>query len=315
MTQARGYQGQLVMDFETAFGQSPEPAAGVKLPVNTAQIKSKQNLIDPATLSGRRDPGAPLKGNIDVTGTVVVPVDEVAIGYWLKAMFGASAVSGSGDPYTHTFKPGNSQPSLVLEQGFGDIGVYELFNGCKVSKFALNLGGDAELTASIDVMGAGETIGDASFAASPLTIPLARYTNFQASIQEGGVSLAAVTNASLNIEFGLEGDGYAIGGNGCRTSIPEGLLKVTGNLKAFFENRALLDKALQGTESSLSLKLTNGQHSLEFLLPEIVFERNSPGLEGSKGILVDLPFRAYCDNNAQDAAIVATLKNGKATAY
>lgn len=312
MAQAKGYKAQFVMDFESVFGQTPGTVNAVKMPVNSAQIKSKQNLIDSTVINGRRDPAAPLKGNIDVTGTVVVPVDEVAIGYWLKAMFGTPSTTGSANPYTHVFKPVDVQPSLVLEQGFSDVGVYELFNGCKVNKFSLNLGGDAELTASIDIMGTRETTGTASFAATPTGITLAGFNNFQASIQEGGANIATVTNAGLNIEFGLAGDGYAIGGNGFRSAIPEGLIKITGNLKAFFEDQSLLNKALQGTESSLLLKLTSGQHSLEFFLPEIVYERNSPGIEGSKGIVIDLPYRAYYADNVQNAAVVATLINSQA---
>ena len=312
MTQAKGYKAQLVADFETVFGQTPGTVNAVKLPIVSSQLKSKQNFIDSSVITGRRDPAEPAKGNIDLTGTVVVPVDEVAIGYWLKAMFGAPATSGSADPYMHVFKTGDTQPSLVLEQGFTDIRVYELFNGCKVNKFSLTLGGDAELTASIDLMGAMETIRSASFAGSPANISLAKYNNFQASIKESGANIATVSNVSLNMEFGLAGDSYAIGGNGCRTGIPEGLLKITGNLKAFFEDQSLLNKAMQGTESSLSLKLTNMQHSLELLLPEIVFERNSPGIEGAKGILIDLPFRAYCNNNPENTAIMVTLVNSQA---
>jgi hypothetical protein len=312
MAQARGFKAQLVAGFESGYGQTPASPTGFKLPVNSAQVKSKQNLVDSATVSGRRDPAEPVRGNIDVSGTVVAPVDEVGIGYWLKAMFGAPVTTGSADPYSHVFKAGDSQPSLVLEQGFPDIGVYELFNGCKVNKFALNLGGDAELVANIDILGAKETVATASFVASPTAINLARFNNYQASIQEGGASIATVTNATLNVEFGLLPEGYTLGG-GYRTSLPEGQMKISGEIKAFFENKALLDKALAGTESSLSLKLTNGAHSLEFLLPEIVYERNAPGIEGSKGILVELPYRAFYGNNAQGGALVVTLKNGQTT--
>ncbi len=311
MAQAKGFKAQLVAAFESAYGQTPASPAGIKLPVNTAQVKSKQNFIEANTITGRRDPSEPLRGNVDVSGAIVVPVDEVAIGYWLKAMFGAPTTTGSADPYTHVFKPGLTQPSLVLEQGFTDIGVYELFNGCKVSKFGLTLGGDAELVANIDVLGAKETVATAAFAATPTSPVFNRFSNYQATIQEGGANIATVTNATVNIEFGLEGDNYAVGNAGCRSELPEGLMKISGNIKAFFDSKTLLDKALNGTESSLSFKLTNGAHSLELLLPEVVYERNSPGIEGSKGILIDLPYRAFFGNNAQNAALVATLKNGQ----
>jgi hypothetical protein len=317
MTQAKGFNAQFIMGVETEFGEMPATAAGVKLPVNSAQIKSKQSFIETDTITGNRSSAAPARGNIDVAGTVVIPVDEEAIGYWLKAMFGNPTTTppATGQTvYTHLFTPGLEQASLVLEQGFPDIGVFELFNGCKINKFALNLGGDAELTASIDVIGASEKIQNASFCAAPVTVNWSRYSNFQASLQEGGAALATVTNASLNVEFGLGGDNYTIGGNGFRTAIPEGIIKVSGEIKAFFENKILLDKAINGAETSLAFKLTNSGNSLEFVLGEVVYERNSPVIEGTKGIVIDLPYRAYYQNSAQGGIITATLVNAK-TAY
>jgi hypothetical protein len=317
MTQAQGFNAQLIMDYESEFGKLPADVAGVKLPVNSSQIKSKQSFIETSTITGNRSAAAPIRGNIDVSGAVVIPVDEEAIGYWLKAMFGNPTTTPSAtgqNGYTHSFKPGLVQPSLLLEQGFTDIGVFELFKGCKINKFAVNFGGDAELTASIDIMGATETIQTASFCAAPATVNWSRYGNFQASLQEGGAALAIVTNASLNIEFGLSADNYTLGGNGFRTAIPEGVIKVSGEIKAFFENRTLLDKAINGAESSLVFKLTNGGNSLEFGLGEVVYERNSPVIEGTKGIMIDLPYRAYYQNSAQGGIITATLVNAK-TAY
>jgi hypothetical protein len=317
MTQAKGFNSQLIMDFESEFGKLPATAAGVKLPVNSSQVKAKQSFVETNTITGDRNPVAPARGNIDVSGTVVVPVDAEAIGYWLKAMFGnptttAPATGQTG--YTHFFKPGPVQPSLVLEQGFPDISVFELFNGCKVAKFGMNLGGDSELTASIDIMGATEKIQTASCCTAPATVNLARFNNYQASLKEGGATIATVTNASLNIEFGLIGDNYTIGGGGFRTAIPEGVIKISGEIKAFFENRTLLEKAINGTQSSLAFKLTNDTNSLEFGLGEVVYERNSPVIEGSKGIVIDLPYRAYYQNSTQNSIITATLINTK-TAY
>ena len=313
MSQARGYKGQLLLGFETTFGESPESLRAIKLPIDSSQLKSAQNLIDSATIRGRRDPMEPTKGNIDVSGSVIVPVDDVAIGYWLKAMFGDPLTSGSSLPYLHVFKPQDQQPSLVMEQGFTDIGVYEVFNGCKVAKLSIALGGDTELTTTIDLLGAKETVASTTLDPDPTEIVVSRFDNYQVSVQEGGSDIGIVTNATLNIDFGLSGDSYALGGNGYRTDLPEGIIKIDGNIKSFFENRRLLDKAVQGEKSSLRFVLRNNNHSLDFYLPEVIYERNSPGIEGSKGIMIDLPFKAYYSNNLQEAALIVTLVNGKAS--
>ncbi len=44
-------------------------------------------------------------------------------------------------------------PSLTIEQGYPDVNVFQQFAGVRISKLGFIFGGDAELTASVDVMG------------------------------------------------------------------------------------------------------------------------------------------------------------------
>lgn len=313
MTQAQGYRGQLGMDFETTYNTTPAVPNGIAIPIQSCKINSKQNLSDDKTIRGRRDPAQPSMGNVDVSGNVAVPVDEIAIGYWLKAMFGAPTTTGSADPYTHVFKPGLTQPSLVLEQGFTDIGQYFLFNGCKVGKFSLNFGGDGDLSASIDVMGGKQTISSTSFDSTLTAITLKKFSNFQASVTEGGSNLATVTKADITIDMGLDGDTYVLGSNGFRGSVNEGIISVSGTITALFDSVTLLNKAIAGTTSSLALKLTSGTHSLEFKVPELMYERSTPSIDGPKGVMVDLPFKAFYKSSVDNAVVVATLVTSQAT--
>lgn len=312
MARAKGAKSQLLMAFESTYNTTPETPEAVRLPIISSTVKSTQNLIESAVIIGRRDPVMPARGNIDVGGSIEVPIDEIAIGYWLKLAFGAPTTTGAADPYSHVFKIGDSQPSAVLEQGFTDIATYELFNGVKMSKMSISFGGDGELTAKIDVLGGKETIGGSSVDATPTTLTLMKLGNFQAALKEGGVSIATCLSCDLNFDFGLDGDTYCIGGNGFRTSIEEGIVQITGTVKAFFENTTLLNKAINGTETSLEITLTNGTHSLAIKLPEVIYERNSPGIDGPKGVNIELPFRAYYDNAADASAAVVTLVNSQA---
>ena len=311
MSRAKGINAKLALAYETAYGQTPAPAVGYLMPFNQSKIAVKQNLIDSTVIRGRRDQVQPALGNTDVAGSVVVPVDQVGFGFWLRAMFGNPTTTGSGEPYTHIFKVNKSQPSLVLEQQYPDIPAYEMFNGCKVSKFSFTYGGDTELTATMDILGAKRTVGAVPFAATLTDIPLLKYSNFQGTIEEGGAPLAIVTEASLNADFGLDGNTYTIGGGGYRTDLPEGSLQVSGSIKAFFADTALLNKAINNTKSSLKFKFTSGSHSLQFFMEEVVFEQTSPGIENEKGIMITLPFKAFYDNGVGGSAIVATLVNSQ----
>lgn len=310
MTQAQGAQGRLVFDYEPAFGQNPAVKAGKVLPFNTFDVKSKQNLKDVATITGSRNPVAPAPGNISVDGNIVVPVDETGIGYWLKGLFGNPATAGSADPYQHIFKIGTTQPSMILEKGFTDIGQYALLNSCKISSFKMGFGGEDELTASMTIMGAKEVLSPVPYTTSPSNIILSRFTNLQASIEEGGTAIANITKGEFTIDTGLDGTQYTIGNGGFRSDIPVGIYKISGSITALFDGPVLLEKALSGTKSSLKVKFSADKRSLEFLFPEITYERSTPGITGPAGVLITLPFHAFYQSNTDNSAVKVTLVNG-----
>lgn len=313
MSRAKGINSKLALAYETVYGQTPALNAGFIMPFNQTKINVTQNLIVSNTIYGGRAQIQPATGNIDVSGNLVVPMDQVGIGFWLRAMFGNPTTTGTGDPYTHVFKVAKVQPSLILEQQYPDVPAYETFNGCKVNKFSFTYGGDSELTASLDIVGAKRTIGAASFTETLSELPLLKFSNFQGTVEEAGAQLGIVTEASLNADFGLDGNTYAIGGNGLRTDLPEGVLKLSGSIKAFFADTVLLNKAVNNTKSSLKFKFANGSHSLAFFMEEVVFQQTSPGIENEKGITITLPFKAFYNNGTGGSAIVATLVNSQAS--
>lgn len=308
MSIATGAKSRLVIDFEDTFGQDPSVATGYNMPFNSADIAATQGLTAPATLTGNRFTAAPIRGNIDTSGKLTVPVDGRYIGLWLKAVFGAPVTTGVG-PYTHTYKPLPSIPSLVVEKGFTDIGQYFKYNGVKVNSFSISVGGDGELTADIDLVGKSESLSQVEYDSSLNTLDFSRLNNFQVSIKEGGSTLSSVTECSLTIENGLDDSIYTIGSGGYRGQIPEGQVNVSGTLTALFENSALITKAIDGTETSLEIEIDDGTNSLTFSIPELIFERTSPGISGPAGILLTLNFRGYFDNNADATNVKAVLIN------
>lgn len=308
MTQAIGRASRLVGGFEATYGATPAVPTCVVLPFISNGIKSQQNQTGSEVITGTRDPVEPSLGNVKVAGPVVVPVDVTAIGYWLKSLFGAPTSAGTAT-CTHVFTTrATSVPSMILDTQHTDIGVYRLNNGCKVASLSMSVGGDGELTASIDVIGSKETIS-ATAVATATTISLTKFNNFQAAIKEGGSTVANCTAVDFKIEAGLDDTGYVIGGGGFLGQLPEGMYQITGNVKAFFENATLLNKAINGTESSLQITLTNGVYSLDILFSELKYGRNSPSIDNSKGILIDLPFTAYYQDDAGNTACKVTLIN------
>lgn len=142
-----------------------------------------------------------------------------------------------------------------------------------------------------------------------------------AAILEGGSSIATVTSVdNLTIENDLDGGIYCVGGGGIRRSIPDGKVRVSGTLTALFDSLTLYRKAIAFTESSLKITYnhgtgagTAGNESLEILVPELVYAKETPVIEGPNGILYKGPFEAYYDNASEATSIQMILKSAEAT--
>lgn len=311
---AQGAQSHVAIAFESDFGTTPS-TGGVIAPIISSSVKASQNLNDSTVIRGDRNPAAPFRGNIDTSGSLTIPMGVIDIGYWLKAAFGQPTSKATGtDPNKkneHVFKIGNTMPSLTIEQGYPDIGVFQQFAGVRISKLSFKFGGDSELSATVDVMGCKETLAAATFDAAAKAITFLPFQNLNATIKEGGVSVANILSCDIDFDFGLDGDSYAIGGEGFRTYIDPGIVAISGTIKAFFQNKTLLEKAVNGTESSLELALTQDKWSLNIKLPELVYERQSPGIDGPKGVNIELPFKAYYRADSNKSASVITLINNQ----
>jgi len=313
MAHQKGSTVDLLIGYETTFGTAP--AAGYQMSVNSFGLKANRNKNKPETLTGSRNPAEPFDGNVSLAGPVVVPVDSGIMPYWCAAMFGDPTSTGA-DPYVHEFKIADVMPSFTLEGAYTDLATakYNQFRGCKVSGFSITAGGDGELTANLDIAGANESLENSSFDASPTAVTLARLDNFEAAIEEGGASLSNATELSINIDFGLDLDKYVIGASGVLGSIPEGIVGVSGNIKTLFENTTLLDKALNSTETSLKLTITNSASSIfEIEIEELQYERNSVDIPGPQGLLVDLNYQGYYANGSEASAVVMRVTNSVAS--
>lgn len=313
MTQAKGSSARLLLDFETTYGSDPVAPDAMVMPVNTININADQSKNSAATLGNARNPYMPWDGNLDVSGSIVVPVDYTAIWYWMKAMFNDPVTSG-GPTYTHTFKVPISMPSLVLEKQFVDITKYWKYNGCKINRMSMDIGGDQELTMTLDIVGADETLGTSAYDATPTSLSLARLDNFEASLKEGGSPIANVRSLSFNLDFGLDPDQFVIGGAGIRGGLPEGIMAVSGTLTALFEDHTLAAKAEASTETSLEIDIMSGSYGVKFYFDELQLARGRAPVEGPRGVNISFDWVAYYDDDADASVIKVEVINTDAHA-
>ncbi|MCL4502486.1 MAG: phage tail tube protein [Deltaproteobacteria bacterium] len=213
------------------------------------------------------------------------------------------------DLYTHVFKPAASLESALIDKGFTNINQYFLYKGIKVNKLGFAVEGKGgPLTATIDLLGAKETLGGVAYDANPTEYALTNFQMRQATIKEGGATVATVKTVSLDIDNSLDGDTFVVGDGGVRGALNEGDCLPSGKLKVMFENDTLYNKAVAGTESSLEIILASGLYSLTFLVPELLYSRKSPEITKG-GVWLETDFQGYYQDSAEAAGIVATLVN------
>lgn len=312
MTQATGQQSQLVIGKETTFDTAA--TSGFVVPINSSNVSGGRNKTTPQTIRDNRNPAQPFDGNYTVSGDIIVPVDSIALWYWLQLMFGDPSTSGT-DPYDHVFTVPSSQPSFTMEHAHTDISDYTRFTGCKISRWSMSVGGDGELISTFGVIGATPSLESTSFDGSATSVSFSRLSNMHASLDEGGSDITNATDVSLNVDFATDGDNHTIGDGGTLGDIPVGIISVTGSLTTLFEDQTLLTKAINSTESSLTLSVSAAASSaLEIEIPELQYELATPPIDGPAGLMVNLNFVAYYDDDADASSIIATLTNSEAHA-
>lgn len=222
----------------------------------------------------------------------------------------AGVITAGAALYQHVFKVGDTVPSMTIEKGFTDIGKYFRYVGSKVNKFSVTgQVGNNEQTYTMDMMAANEIEQTAPMTASPTILEILRFNNIDATVKEGGNTLATCRKMQLDVDNGLDGDTYCLNGGATRPSINEGIAKVSGSVEVLFTDTALLDKAINGTETSLEMVFSKGPYSLSFKIPEVLLERATPTVDGPKGVMATLSYNGYYANNSDNSAIVVTLIN------
>jgi hypothetical protein len=93
---------------------------------------------------------------INVDGSPGIAARAPILGLLLYGIFGAKAVAGAGDPYTHTFTLASSQPFFNVWKRVGPVaggGYYEKYIDCKITGLSLASSAEGILIATPTVMG------------------------------------------------------------------------------------------------------------------------------------------------------------------
>jgi len=316
MAQQQGSGVQILYDTETAFGFAPTAPNAFVLPIVSESLRQSRNLISSKTIRSDRNPYQPARGNVEVNGDINFELSP-QYGRLFLHIFGDVDSSAGPAPYTHTFTIDDLPVGMTVEKQFADLSVpkYFQYTGCKVNSFRLSARTEGMIDCTVNLMGKKEVVSGESFDTTPTDLGHTPFDSMDATIREGVSELATVTEIDFTLENGLDGGNYVIDRTGQRRSLPVGSCRVTGNVRAVFEDVTLYNKAVGNTETSLSIEFKKGNgtgnpagnEKFTLYVPELYFSPNAPVVTGPAGVVVELPFEGFYSNDANSSAMYAVL--------
>jgi Phage tail tube protein len=129
-----------VSDTESSYGNATSRDRWFKV-LSVSGLQEVVEYMPVATLHQGVGPGLAHshKGNASVSGQIVVPFVYSGIGRLLKFCLGAAPSSSGSGPYTHTYNMGATIHSFTMELVRGNSGLSEIFLGCVVTAWELNV--------------------------------------------------------------------------------------------------------------------------------------------------------------------------------
>jgi hypothetical protein len=291
MARAYGSRAQMALAFESVYGTAP--ASGfIRMPFASSSLGQEQPLIDNELLGYGRDPLAPSRDAINVDGDVVVPVDVVGIGHWLKALFGAPVTTGA-TPKVHTFQSGEyTLPSLAIEVGNPEVPRYEMFTGIRANSLRIEATRRGLLQATVGLIGQGMTPNAASQAGTPSTIALTRFGHFNCSITRNGSPLGNIVSADMTYSNNLDRV-ETIRSDGKIDGADPTIASLGGTIRARFADTVLLDQAIAGGSCELAFTWSLGANaSLAFTAHSVFLPVPKRPVQGPGGVEASFDWQA-----------------------
>ena len=309
MARAQGARAQMALAYESVYGTPPETGF-FKMPFASATLGAEQPLLDSELLGYGRDPLAPIKDALTSDGNVVVPIDAIGFGYWLKAAFGDPTTTGAEAPYTHEFRSGGwDLPSMAIEIGMPEVPRFAMYAGCVVDQLSWQMQRSGLLTASVSLIAQGETPAAATGAGTPTEIALQRFGHFNGAIKRDGTALGNVV--STQITYGNNLDRIeTIRNDGKIEGADPSMAMLSGSMEVRFADTTLMDQAINGTTCALEFaySLPTGE-SLTFTAHSVYLPRPRVEIGGPQGVQATFDWQAAKDSVTGRMCTV-TLING-----
>lgn len=243
-----------------------------------------------------------------LTATVmtVLAIDGVAVG-----------AKAAGDSVTcvtvgkKTWIPSSSQTRdyYTIEHWYSDIAQSERFKDCVFTGFTATLPPTGMATVEFPVLGLDMVTGTAEYFTTPAAAPtggILAAVNGVLLVQ--GTAVAVVTGLTIVVDGGYSAPGGVVGTN-LDPDIFPGVIKVSGQVTALFQDATLRDLFINETEAAISVVLTANTTAnapfTAFNMSRVKFGGVSKS-DGVQGLTLTMPYTAL--ENINGGAALANLQ-------
>jgi hypothetical protein len=287
---AQGSRTQLAYVPEVTYGTTPSTPAMIALPFNTHSVDLTKTRVQSAEITPDRMPRIDRHGQRTVSGDIVVEMRPADYDFLLEdALFGTFT--------TNVLNTGTTVSSFTLEDGALDITQYRAFTGCMVNTMQMSIAPNQMTTATFGIIGKDMTQSttplDASLTAASGNEP---FDSFSGAISEGGSAIAYVNSIDFTLNNNLN-PAFVLGS----VSTPQmefGQSTLEGTMTVYYQDKALIDKFLGETESSLSIVLDDrvAGKNYTLLMPRIKINGAAVPVSSPQSRLITIPFVALRDS-------------------
>ncbi len=290
MTIATGSRHSMAYVAEVTYGTTPATPVFKPIRHTGTTLGLSKDSIQSEEIRSDRQISDLRHGNKSSSGDINTEISYGSFDDFLEAGLG-------GTWTTNVLKAGVERRSFTVERFFSDITLYNRFTGAEVNTIGISVAPNTISSVTFGMMAQGMDVSESLIVGATYDSPTTTspFDSFTCTLLEGGVGINVVTALDINLDNGQETTFVLCSDETLRPSI--GRSNVTGSMSVYFENKTLLEKFINETESSINLTIEDpAGNQYEILLPRIKYNSGQPDVTAEGPITLTMDFQALLDS-------------------
>jgi hypothetical protein len=290
---SQGARTRLSYIAEVTYGTTPSSSpVFTQIPFNTHSLDLQKSRVQSNMITSDRMPTIDRHGQRSVSGDIAVEMRPADYDWLLEgALFGAFS--------SDILNTGTTVKSFSIQDAALDITQFRTFEGVMVNTMQMTMRPDEMVMATFGMMGqdmaqAASAPAGGTYTAASTNEP---FDAFSGTISEGGSAIAYVNSIDFTLNNNL-GQTNVLGSN-VTPQMEFGMSTLEGSMTVYYQDKALIDKFLGETESSLSIVLDDrvAGKNYTLLMPRIKINGAAVPVANPQSRLITIPFVALKDSS------------------